>query len=260
MENMGDVLKRVLPARGSSPEWEAAIARHQDRKARGEDLSIPQQASVSVAGIVDTYDPLTGRLVGSVIDPYAVLPGETPYWQRHLNKYWTLFKDARITDGPAGFPQTFTTALGLGRGVYIGGPIGTGKTHLLVGEFAALCEGGRLDSALVTATSMMRQIQSDFDRPADQREQERYFSSVQVLLIDDIGRGRPTDWAVGMFGDIIDQRVNRRLLTYCTSNYSIDDLGVYFDNISPMNGERIASRLRQLMVEYVLDGPDRRLA
>lgn len=139
-----------------------------------------------------------------------------------------------------------------GRGSYLWGTCGTGKTY------AAACavrltvlDGGR--AKLVTAKALLDGVRAEWDggeRGTIERA-ERY----DLLALDDLGAERPTDWAKETITRLIDTRTMRGLPTIVTSNYR---LGQLRDAWGGIEGDRLASRIMGACERVEMSGPDRR--
>lgn len=130
------------------------------------------------------------------------------------------------------------------------GSTGSGKTwHAWHAALAALQAGwdGRVD--VVTADDFRH-------RTAPVKDGSTFpaivlMSAVDLLVLDDVGAHRTTDWWAEALYAVVNRRYEQKLPTVLTSN--VPDLQVEL-------GDRIASRLAQNLVFVVLDGPDRRRA
>lgn len=143
-----------------------------------------------------------------------------------------------------------------GRGTYLWGEPGTGKTY------AACCcarlfveDGAR--ARKVTAKRLLDEIKESWDA-RDHRDPDamRYFERLDLLVLDDLGTERPTPWAVEELTRLIDTRAEEGLPTVVTSNWRI---GALRDMWGGMEGKRIASRLAGACEPVEVAGPDRRL-
>ena len=72
-----------------------------------------------------------------------------------------------------------------------------------------------------------------------------------VLVLDDLGTEKITEWAREKLLQLINYRMNYQLATIITSNLSMSD-------ISERLGERIHSRLKAMCEEIKIVGKDRR--
>ena len=79
----------------------------------------------------------------------------------------------------------------------------------------------------------------------------RHYSTVELLLIDDIGAEKVTDWGRDeILGTILQSRMNNHLTTFFTSNLSIEELEKHFsctnNSIDKVKAKRIIERIKQL--------------
>ncbi len=128
--------------------------------------------------------------------------------------------------------------------IYLFGPYGCGKTHLAVCIFVELIKtlkiNGENDGLFVTVTDLLLDIRDSFRNNGVSSTTEKQlvnkYSSVNYLIIDDIGAEKHTDWTESTLYTIIDRRHSNLLPTIYTSNLSLEELDSHL-------GPRIASRL-----------------
>jgi DNA replication protein DnaC len=141
------------------------------------------------------------------------------------------------------------------RGLYLWGPVGTGKTYAAYAAYK-LAKYNRIMARIVNSTALLQDIRDDFTNAArDPYYQSRFDEWIEykgVLFIDDIGSEKPTEWALQTFYSLINTRYEQDLPTIFTSNCSIEELA---DRL----GDRIASRIVEMCDIIKLDGEDRRL-
>lgn len=141
-----------------------------------------------------------------------------------------------------------------GKGTYLFGPPGRGKTHAAACCVRLAVEQGR-KARLVTAKALLDAVKAEYDggeRGALKRA-ERY----ELLALDDLGMERPTEWAMETLTGLIDARVAEGLPTVVTSNYS---LGQLRDRWGGVQGARIVSRIGGACERVEMSGRDRRLS
>lgn len=138
-------------------------------------------------------------------------------------------------------------------GWYVFGGVGRGKTHLA----AAICrhQASRGRSArFLSSARLLETIKLTFE--AESREEARYtlkrYEEADVVVIDDLGAERATEWAETELTRWIDGFYEREAALVVTSNLDIDQLGKHL-------GARIASRVAGMTAPLQLTGPDRRL-
>jgi DNA replication protein DnaC len=155
-------------------------------------------------------------------------------------------------------------------GLYICGGVGRGKSWLSVALLKELIRTPQLDEEIsrrvtsniyefrnlyrfVYVPWLLMEIKSSYDNNSGKTEQgliEEY-TNIPVLVLDDIGSERPTEWVREKLNMIIYFRNNRGLKTLYTSNIAPDELQERLD-------ERITSRILQQCEIIHLTGPDRR--
>lgn len=84
---------------------------------------------------------------------------------------------------------------------------------------------------------------------------------VRVLALDDLGRERPTPWALERLASLVEARYQRMVPTIVTSNYGSRELaGRLAEEGKLTEAERIVSRLVEDAASYRFTGPSRRRA
>jgi DNA replication protein DnaC len=147
-------------------------------------------------------------------------------------------------------------------GVYLCGPVGTGKTGLAVGllwhemfEFA-------IDGQFLNLPAILAARRAEFDQHGAARaaaEQWEAAKTAPALVVDDLGANRESEWALEQVYELVNARysgeglgpLDNDYVTIFTSNFTLDELGERL-------GERIASRLHGMCDVIEVDGPDLR--
>lgn len=128
------------------------------------------------------------------------------------------------------------------------GAVGVGKTWQAVAAYRGVVDSTGCDGmAWRAAALLMRSTSADGDSvPWSQLE------DIDLLLLDDVP-GALTDHDRRVLLRLIDARQARRRLTIITTNLRAEE-------VRPMLGEQLASRLSAGTRVVVMDGPDRRRA
>jgi DNA replication protein DnaC len=117
------------------------------------------------------------------------------------------------------------------------GPHGTGKSHLLEAIGRDMLDQN-YTALYAFVPDWLQALKDTFDKKGEESYQEVWnmYSSVPVLLLDDLGAEKVTDWTKGELTRLIDYRHRNDLLTVITTN---DDE----DTTVRKQGDRLADRL-----------------
>lgn len=145
------------------------------------------------------------------------------------------------------------------KGLYLHGTFGCGKTFLISAAFNELSKK-RISTEIVYLPELLRDLKSDFDSFGDRIE---YLENVDLLLIDDIGAEKVTEWSRDeILGTILQHRMNNYKTTFFTSNLTIDELEEHLiisSNIDEkIKARRIIERVKQLTEDMELIGENKR--
>lgn len=145
------------------------------------------------------------------------------------------------------------------RGLLLIGPPGIGKTHIAI---AVLIDAIRRTGArglYYDTRALLTLIRSTYDPviKATPLDYLRPCMEADLVVLDDLGAERLTDWVEETMSLIVNTRYNNRKLTIFTSNYEDipdDDLNTLLTRV----GFRLHSRLREMCTFLEYDGPDYR--
>lgn len=123
------------------------------------------------------------------------------------------------------------------KGLYLYGLAGSGKTHLAaaIGNHLLL----RARPRFVTSPELLLQIKKTYGNQNGDDEYIDRLSYAKLLIIDDLGSEKPTEWVQETLFVIIDRRYTHYLPTIFTSNFSLDQL-------KERLGYRLASRIAEM--------------
>ncbi len=107
--------------------------------------------------------------------------------------------------------------------LFIGSP-GSGKTHLAVAALRGLIGKGH-EGVFFDFQTLLNQIRSGYDQASGSMDREAYRTALdaEVLVLDDLGAHRVTDWVEDTVTSIITHRCNNRRATIATTN--LDKVG-----------------------------------
>jgi DNA replication protein DnaC len=141
-------------------------------------------------------------------------------------------------------------------GLLLVGETGTGKTHLAVAALKALLEKGH-EGVFFDYQNLLDRIRSGYDRTSGASDKEAYRSALDadILLLDDLGSHRVTDWVEDIVTSMITYRCNHRKPLIATTNVSDDNVMEYKDaggvvvsrkTLAEVIGTRARSRLHEM--------------
>jgi DNA replication protein DnaC len=104
-------------------------------------------------------------------------------------------------------------------GLLLAGPPGSGKTHLAVAALRGLMAKG-FEGVFFDFQSLLNRIRSGYDQGSGTMDREAYKAALdaQILLLDDLGAHRITDWVEDTVTSIVTHRCNNRKATIVTTN------------------------------------------
>ena len=147
----------------------------------------------------------------------------------------------------------------LDRGLLLMGPCGVGKTHLAAGIIRGLVEKG-VPCLFYELGTLLKEIQQSFNITSRGIESEVLAPvlSADVLVLDELGASKPTDWVRDTMMQIIGARYNEKRLTIFTTNYGDARFGPVEETLEERIGVRLRSRLYEMCRTVTMDGPDYR--
>jgi len=126
-------------------------------------------------------------------------------------------------------------------GLMLYGKAGSGKTHLACAITRNIIEQKQIQVRFTRIVDLLAEIRKTFDdneqyRTENESELIHRYTSVPLLIIDDLGAEKTTDWVRQILYQIVDERWIEQKPIIVTSNLNLEELEARFE-------ERIASRV-----------------
>lgn len=157
-------------------------------------------------------------------------------------------------------------------GLLLMGPIGAGKTHLAVGILKELIAQKSAHCLFYDYRELLKEIQNSYNDSVKVTEMDvlRPVFEAEVLVLDELGAAKPTEWVWDTVSHILNTRYNDKRTTIITTNYK-DAPPLASDNetrtvrvgreetLGDRIGERMRSRLHEMCRVVRVEGEDFRM-
>ena len=134
-------------------------------------------------------------------------------------------------------------------GLMIIGSVGTGKTHLAASIANYMVERG-VPTQFGTYIDFLEAIRQEYDAEG-KREKLSRIKNTMMLVIDDLGKEKRTEWTQQTLYDVINYRYEHRLPIVITSNMEPDAMKAHV-------GDAVYSRLYEMCGAVIMNGKDYR--
>ncbi|MGO9488274.1 MAG: ATP-binding protein [Solirubrobacteraceae bacterium] len=139
-----------------------------------------------------------------------------------------------------------------GRGLWIQGDVGTGKTTLAMLVSASALDAGR-SVAIYSLPRLLNLLRESMESPGGKLDLIDRLTAVDLLHVDDLGAENTTDWVLEQLYSIVNARYESERAIVATTNLMPDEL-------SERLGARTVSRLVEICGDLIpLFGEDKRL-
>ena len=145
------------------------------------------------------------------------------------------------------------------RGLLLMGTVGVGKTHLSVAILRSLVEK-KTPCLFYEFGALLKEIQSSYN-PVSQTSELNVLAPVyeaEVLVLDELGAVKVTDWARETMMQVIGTRYNNRRLSNFTTNYTDARRHAAEETLEERIGVRLRSRLYEMCRTVMIEGDDYR--
>lgn len=145
------------------------------------------------------------------------------------------------------------------RGLLYIGSVGVGKTHLAVSVLKLLSERG-FSCLFYEFGSLLKEIQDSYNSTTKTSELSVLAPvlNTEVLVLDELGASKPTDWVRDTMAHIINTRYNDKKATIFTTNYPDERKKDSDEVLEDRIGVRLRSRLFEMCTTVAISGDDYR--
>ncbi len=147
------------------------------------------------------------------------------------------------------------------KGLILVGSNGVGKTHIACSIANKLIENG-IPVIYGTLINLLAELRNSYDTDNNISEIEiiKLYENVELLIIDDLGKEKPSEWGLEKLFTIINSRYENNLPVIITTNYNQNSLAQRLS----INGEietakSIISRLYEMCYLVKIDDIDHRI-
>jgi len=163
-------------------------------------------------------------------------------------------------------------------GLLFVGSVGVGKTHLAVGILKALIRDKGVPCLFCDYRELLKEIQHSYNPSVQATEMDilRPVFDAEVLVIDELGAVRSTEWVFDTVNYILNSRYNDNKTTIITTNFpdkpeqeGLDESvsisqsaaakAARRETLGDRIGERMRSRLHEMCKKVEMEGRDYRL-
>ena len=160
------------------------------------------------------------------------------------------------------------------KGLLLMGPSGVGKTFLVAAFVHEVIFRRGIQAHFRDFFHLLADLRSGYSQDKPESDLLGPLMDVEVLVIDELGKGRNSPWEQNILDVIISQRYNNQKTTIFTSNYTdsrkttlvervrgkdgMEGDGETRDTLLDRVGPRIYSRLKEMCDFLMLSGKDRR--
>jgi len=220
-----------------------------------------------------------GDRLNTVWNSYGIPP---KFINTRFNNYFPRNNDQnKALKRCMGYAEQDIGNIANGKGLFLHGPVGTGKTHIVVGTAYAIAaanverfgyksnnsENISFEEAKISqeyrgmyigffnVTDLLTTLQESYSGNERSKEKALYMlhraKVDDIVILDDIGAMKPTEWVDYQLYNLVDIRYRTHRPMILTSNYDIDQL-------EKQVGERVVSRIIEVTDGVWVPGPDYR--
>ena len=192
---------------------------------------------------------------------------------RHANASFQSFehnsKEAtRALGGTMTWCKSFVEAGPSSKGLILHGGVGRGKTHLMIAAIRSLILDHGVSVRFIEFSHLLTDLKKGFDEGRGESKTLGALGQIDLLAIDELGKGKSTDWERAVADELVSKRYNSMKPLLATTNYPpARSSGARTSNLSDdaslqtledRVGDRVFSRLMQMCDIQRVEGEDYR--
>lgn len=155
------------------------------------------------------------------------------------------------------------------KGFVLYGDVGRGKTHLLIATVRELIFRHGVPVRFIEFSRLLGSLKAGYSEGRSDTELLTELAEVPVLAIDELGKGRLSDWELTIIDEVVSRRYNAMGCTLATTNYrpgepsgaappNLATSAQLTQTLGDRVGDRVFSRLTQVVDFIELAGRDHR--
>jgi len=155
------------------------------------------------------------------------------------------------------------------RGLVLHGDVGRGKTHLMIAMIREMIFRHGIPCRFIEFSRLLSMLKEGYSSGKSDAPLLDGLSDIPVLAIDELGKGRLTDWELTIIDEVISRRYNALGCTLATTNYApgtpsgaappnLATNAKLTQTLGDRVGDRVYSRLMQLVDFLEVQGRDHR--
>ncbi len=149
------------------------------------------------------------------------------------------------------------------KGFLLMGPSGVGKTHLAIGALSELTLERGISCMFKDFFLLLAELRQAYSEGTSENDILRPLIDAEVLVIDEMGKGKSNEWEKNILDQLIANRYNSSKITLITTNYPSknysDKLSEKGEHLEERIGERIFSRLNEMCYFLYIEADDFRM-
>ena len=160
--------------------------------------------------------------------------------------------------------KVLTSSVSESKGVYLHGKPGVGKTYLMNCLGHLYVKKG-MKVAFINSPTLISDLKNNFGISGYSEDVLNKLKKCEILILDDIGGESISAWSRDeVFMPLLNERMEKGLKTYFTSNYDFKELEEHFSidsrgNVDKIKANRLMERIKAVSQEKTLKGMNRRL-